>query len=223
MAFFGPHRKRKPSVRATWTRLEKWYAKQLPAAHKSLNRGASKRQIAELEKATRRTLPDDLKESLLIHNGQSQVVEGVVFGLRLLPIDRILSDWEIVRAVHDDGASSKRTKSLPKNAVQCCENHPGWMPLTDDSSGGHIGIDLAPGAEGTWGQVINFGKSEYAHYAISHSWGDFLADIADELTSGNYRIQVHDDETCEFNIAKPTTGHFCDALAGLYRKRPKAG
>lgn len=218
MPFFIP-RKRKVSVRTTWTRLEKWLQKNLPAAHRSLNHGATQRQIRDLEKATRRTLPDDLKESLLIHNGQKDVLEGVVFGLLLIPIDWILSDWELMRRVPEDGAASAEHGSTPIDAVQCCDNHPGWIPLTFDGSGSHLGVDLAPGVKGAWGQVINFGKSEYNHFAISASWGDFLADLMDELAAGNYSLVTEDHGRVIFNWKEPLNYHFCDALRTLHKER----
>ena len=155
----------------------------------------------------------------MIHDGQADVAEGVIFGLRLLPIDRIFNDWEILRRIPDDGSADARIKSIPQFAVQCCDTHPGWVPLTDDWSGSHFGVDLAQGLSGTWGQVINFGKSESIHYAVSNSWREFLADVMDELANGNFSLIEHEDGDVEFKLAKPTTGYLSTALHQFYPSR----
>lgn len=223
MPFFVP-RKRKPSVKSTWARIDKWLSKHLPNVQKSLNRGATKRQIKDFETLTRRVLPDDVKESLLIHNGQADVTTGVIFGLQLMPLDQMAGSWECVRPFEEDGSESSRVKSLPKGAVQRCENHPGWIPMTHDWSGSHIGIDTAQGITGNWGQVINFGRSEYTHVAISSSWRDFLADFMDELANENFNLEDTGDGTKEFVLADPKNSHFCDILPQFYKKRaPKTG
>ena len=111
MPFFVP-RKRKPSVKSTWTRIDKWLSKHLPDVQKSLNRGATKRQLKDFETLTRRVLPDDVKESLLIHNGQADVTTGVIFGLQLMPLDQMACSWEGVRPFEEDGSESRRAALL---------------------------------------------------------------------------------------------------------------
>ena len=223
MPFFSTEpRKRKPSVKSTWARIDKWLAKNLPQVSEALNPPATEEQIAQFEKVTRRQLPRDVRDSLRIHNGQRDVATGVVFGLLLLPLDRVLSDWEAVRTLEDDGAEYEYCTSKPKKAVQLCQNHPGWIPLIADWSGSHLGVDTAPGVAGTTGQVINFGRSEDQHFAISLSWGDFLADMMDQFASGNVIIDTEDEEFIDFKLKAPRNDHFGDALPQLYKQSLKS-
>jgi cell wall assembly regulator SMI1 len=220
MGLYDTRRTRRPSVRITWNRLHRWFSRHIPEVLESLNPGASDQQIAELEAFTRRTLTDDVKQSLMIHNGQQDVTTGAVFGLLLLPIERICRSWEIVRRNPQDGAESKLVTSDPRGAVQLCDSHPGWIPLTDDWSGNHIGIDLAPGLKGAWGQAIVFGQSEGRHYVAANSWAELLADIADELADGNFRVERSaGGGQIDYSIDNPPVRHFHEAIAYKYVKR----
>lgn len=217
-------RKRKPSVRQTWDRLRRWFATHLPEVLDSLNRGATQKQIRQLESLTRRPLPDDLRESLQIHNGESvewiekdgvTIFTGCIFGLQLLSADRIADNWEVVRRADRDGAESKWAASCPEGAVQLCESHPGWIPLTCDGSGNHLGVDLAPGLKGTWGQVITFGPDDPEHCVAANSWGEFLADVADDLEAGNYTITEEQSVNVRyqhFGFKDPFVGHLHQSL-----------
>lgn len=187
-----PVRKRKPPVPATWKRLDALLAKHAPAVRKSLRSPSKRRAIAELEKTIKRSLPDDVKASLVCHDGQSDVGGGCVFGYRLLPVESIVAYWELSRGRDEDAVPNKRIRSFPNGAVQHCESHPGWIPLVADWNGNYIGVDLAPNLDGQRGQVIVFGRDESYHYVLSATWGEFLANYADDLRDGNFKVALED-------------------------------
>src|SRR5574341_1528042 len=58
-------------VADSWERLERWYKKHLPEVFESLRPPATKAQIEAFEKATGLTIPEDWRQSLLIHDGQN--------------------------------------------------------------------------------------------------------------------------------------------------------
>lgn len=187
-----PPRKRKPSVSATWKRLDTLLAKLAPPVYKALQRPSKIRPIAELEKTIGRSLPDDVKDSLLCHDGQADKAGGCIFGNRLLSVDDIAACWELNRGHEHDAVPQKRIRSFPAGAVQVCESHPGWVPLSADWTGNYIGVDLAPNLDGVRGQVIVFGKDESYHYVLAPTWGEFLANYADDLRDGNFEIIFED-------------------------------
>ena len=91
-------------VAESWRRIEAWLGEHLPILKLSLRPGISKTDLAKFEKVMGRSLPDDVRESWMIHDGQRPVPylpdaveysveddddllsKGVVFGSEVLPL-----------------------------------------------------------------------------------------------------------------------------------------
>lgn len=85
-------------------------------------------------------------------------------------------------------------KSIPPNAVQPVYAHPAWIPLITDNAGNHIGVDLAPGPNGKYAQIITFGRDFDTKFVIAENWGEFLLSFANDLEAGNwYLVDDNDD------------------------------
>jgi len=85
-------------------------------------------------------------------------------------------------------------KSMPPNAIQAAYAHPAWIPLVTDNAGNHIGVDLAPASEGSYGQVIIFGREFDIKFVVADNWGEFMLAFANDLEVGNwYLIDDSDD------------------------------
>lgn len=214
-------RKRVAPVAASWDRLDRWFDRHLPEVAAELRPGASAAAIEAFERATRRTLPDDVRASFRIHDGQRNPCRttGCIYGLALMSLDQILEDWELSRRPPDDGAAWEGARSYPAGAVQACRSHPGWIPLTHDWSGNHLGVDLAPGLKGTWGQVIVFGTSEYRLFVAAESWAAFLTDYYSALRTGDFRVERPPGERVRFEADAPGVHHYHEVIAGRYLKR----
>src|SRR5262249_32842513 len=144
-------------------------------------------EIATLEEAIKRPLPDDVRESLAIHNGQPwRQPTGFVFGLlELLDTERIAQQWKIWSGVTEYNEEHRENMvSFPEAAIQLDYANPGWIPLTKDSGVNHLGVDLTPGPAGSVGQVINFGRDEKLKCVLATRWGEFLLSYAKFLESG---------------------------------------
>jgi cell wall assembly regulator SMI1 len=87
--------------------------------------------------------------------------------------------------------------SQPPNAVQKAYAHPAWIPLARDWGGNYLATDLAPGATGTWGQIIIFGRDYDCKYVVARSWGALLAQVADDIGSNKAHI---DEETGDLKL-----------------------
>ncbi|KAF2262114.1 cell wall assembly and cell proliferation coordinating protein [Lojkania enalia] len=90
-----------------------------------------------------------------------------------------------------------RQDSQPPNAVQKAYAHPSWIPLARDWGGNYLAADLAPGPNGTWGQIIIFGRDYDCKYVVARSWGALLAMVADDLGSDKVHI---DEDTGELKL-----------------------
>ncbi|CAL9733459.1 cell wall assembly regulator Smi1p [Monosporozyma servazzii] len=85
-------------------------------------------------------------------------------------------------------------KSIPPEAIQAVYAHAAWVPMVTDNAGNHIGVDLAPGANGVYGQVIIFGRDFDTKYVVAQSWGEFLLSFANDLEEGNWWLIEDSDD-----------------------------
>lgn len=83
-------------------------------------------------------------------------------------------------------------ESIPEGAIQKVYAHPAWIPLATDYLGNNIAVDLAPGPNGKWGQVILFGREFDRKFVVASSWAAFLMLFADDLENGRHLVE---DET----------------------------
>src|SRR4051812_29451520 len=109
-------------VAESWRRIETWLEEHLPALKATLRPGVSKKDLAKFEKLVGRTLPDDVRESWLVHDGQRPVPanddhdvpdsEELLYGYALNPLldakDRlslssVLSGWQSWMKMHGGG------------------------------------------------------------------------------------------------------------------------
>lgn len=211
-----------PTVEEAWQRLKNWCKQYLPELLDNLKVGATVRSVDELEAAIGQKLPIDVRESYLIHNGQNNLtdyyVTGLVFGMPIMSLSEILREWQKWRELDsmNDEIKGEFTSSAPEGAVRPDYTNPGWIPVTFDSGGNHIGIDLVPDRNGTIGQVIIFGRDENIKYVIANSWRAFLNHLVSELESGNFCIDQEDDDKI-LNIKNPPSQHYHDAVATIYK------
>ena len=84
--------------------------------------------------------------------------------------------------------------SIPPDSVQPVYAHAEWIPLVTDHAGNHIGVDLAPGPKGTYGQVIIFGRDFDTKYVVAANWGEFLLSFANDLEEGNWWLVEENDD-----------------------------
>lgn len=79
-------------------------------------------------------------------------------------------------------------KSYPPGAVQPYYVHRGWVPVARDLFGNLIGLDLAPGPNGTRGQMILYGRDFDTKIVIASSFQELIFQFVTDLESGNYQI-----------------------------------
>lgn len=233
-SFFIQRKKdRKPaSVARSWERIEAWFQTHAPELLSNLHAGASTEEIAAFEAAAGVQLPDPVRESYQIHNGQEEIATGMLIGEPLDTLERIGAGIQYSREYRKEYEESDAYSSLdeestsyPVDAIRRLYFNPGWIPL-GDWDGNCYGVDLDPGPNGVSGQVINFGRDEDHKYVLALSWAHFLEDIADELEAGSLEVRMSETEK-GFAESFGRRGHNDQALHRFYRewslaKLPKA-
>lgn len=223
-----------PAPALSWKRIDRWLEANYPELSEEISDEATSLDLNELEADLDCTLPLDVRDSFLIHDGQERGGRpcGLFFGLTLLDLESVSEEWthwkntaikisNMTKAYHANqraanapGTSSSHSGpsssprraprpagnangnlswldnqgSVPENAIQRVYAHPGWIPLISDFLGNNIGVDLAPGPKGRWGQVILFGREYDKKYVVAPSWAAFLMTFADDLENGNHYI-----------------------------------
>ncbi|CDL84035.1 SMI1/KNR4 family protein [Xenorhabdus szentirmaii] len=201
--------------------FEEWLKNNLNEVVLDLNPGATDEELQAFSSELGIELPNEFNELYKWHNGQKMdIFTGPWYGLEFLPLERVKREWQIWRNIVDDTevmtALSNDAKSTPPDFVKKVYANKLWIPFAHDSSGNHLGIDLDPGHKGTWGQVISFGRDEERKIVIAPDIMSFVNWMLNELKSGNFNIQVEDDDGRSFNTLRPEKYHFLDSLAVMF-------
>ena len=221
-----PDNRTPANVEDSWQRLEHWLANAAPEILASLRPGCTDAQLGEFEEQVQLSLPEDVKNSFRIHDGQEEyTAAGAIVGEPLDSLANVCSGLAAYRQLYEDEQQSDhdsgladRATSFPPGAIQCEYVTPNWIPL-GDWDGNCYGIDLNPGPNGVMGQVINFGRDEDDKYVLALSWAHFLEDVVEELEAGNLSIKrTAEGEVEHFGRA----GRFDQALFSLYKERSEA-
>lgn len=217
-----------PPVTDSWRRIDRWAQEAYYELWCQLSYPATEADVHSLETEIGCNLPQDVRESFFVHDGQDRGGKptGVFFGVALLDIEEVQEEhevWTTVAQRYKPIPSQpkqalellQRQASIPRDAIQLLYSHPGWIPLAKDYMGNNIGVDLAPGPAGTWGQVILFGRDYDTKYVVARSWGAFLAAFADDLEGGSWTI---DEESGDLLINEGDSSDGMTYLSMLKRR-----
>lgn len=169
-------------LNAVWERLEKWYAENHPTY--SIPSGAAPANIIALETHIGLTLPEELKASLMRHDGLDQWSSG-----ELLSVNSIKEYWNQRAEMVDKGYFFDHECLLePNDFIQKCWMSKSWVPV--DSRGGADGhmVDLNPGAKGKVGQVMYFSHETGPEIPVFSNFIEYLEECARKLEAGEFVV-----------------------------------
>ncbi len=167
-------------VNAAWDRIEKWYAEKIPDCE--LGAAAAAADITSVETHLGLTLPEELKASLMRHNGV-----GYWPSAELLSADRIKDEWDVWAGLIDDGTFDGLSGD-DDDRLQKCWYDKKWIPIDADGCGNGACLDLNPGPKGTVGQILNM-DHELGPKLIFQDFAGYLESVAAKLEAGKYRVE----------------------------------
>ncbi|KAK8845350.1 hypothetical protein IAR55_006063 [Kwoniella newhampshirensis] len=191
-----------PPLIHSFHRLRNTLADSFPELLETLNGPVNPHLLAAFEAELGSPLPRAVRESLLVADGQDLEAAGSVsgsgglfYGLHFLPLEEVMREWAFWRqAEHDPMAGSNPAvlatmASVPPSWIKTVYACRGWIPLLSDRTGNYVGVDLDPGSDGYWGQVIVFGRDFDRKCVLwrgdgEGGWGKWLAAFVEELESG---------------------------------------
>ncbi|PHH53104.1 Glucan synthesis regulatory protein [Ceratocystis fimbriata CBS 114723] len=136
-----------PPVSHSWRRIDAWAEEHYPELFDQICEGATRNDMNDLEHQLDSSLPADIRESWMYHDGQERggMPTGVIFSNMLLDCEEIVQEWENWRTVNaeflqrqaampptpparhsvseDGGEPSSSKSNSPKSASR---NNPNW-------------------------------------------------------------------------------------------------
>jgi cell wall assembly regulator SMI1 len=168
-----------------WDRIDTWLDANAPDVKKSLNSGATDKDIADAEAVLGVSLPDDVKASYKIHNGQVEYDMGFINSREFLSLKRIVDEWSVWNDLLQGGDFSG-AKGNPDAGIKDDWWNARWIPLTYDGSGNHDCLDLDPAPGGNVGQIIEMWHDDADRALLAPSFTEWLTKFADDLEAGEY-------------------------------------
>ncbi len=170
------------SLTERWKELTDWLGKNEPAALKQFNRPASAKAIAAAEKALGRTLPDDYKRFLAMHNGQD-TGGPMVESATLLRVQEIAARHKRLSKL--EAGEDEESEYDTDNKVKGVFYSPGWIPIGCSPRGrDFLCLDFDPAKGGKPGQVILFVIDFNERFQVAPSFAELLTVFLKEAKAG---------------------------------------
>jgi cell wall assembly regulator SMI1 len=188
---------RETLVSDLWKRIIAWFSINVPANLCSFGQGVSEEELASAESKMRVRLPDDVRESYLLHNGMGRI--DFFDAHKLLTLEEVVCAWKMSESALEylelegyENTIDSTSEDLVKNRMWNLL----WIPImgADEDK---VLIDLDPGPSGIVGQLIE--TCGGPPLRLANSFRDFLSQYASDLESGKYRF---DSQTWEISQIK---------------------
>lgn len=149
----------------------------------TFNYGAGEHEIIEIESKLNVQFPEDFVELYSYNNGQDEMSDNILYDEELLSLSRIIAEWKIWKQLLDQGKFENNVSS-PDYGIKNDWWNEKWIPFTFDGSGNHYCIDLSPGEDGSYGQVIRVLHDAPERKLIANSFKEFFEKYLKDLKSG---------------------------------------
>ncbi|KIW97217.1 uncharacterized protein Z519_02609 [Cladophialophora bantiana CBS 173.52] len=108
-----------PPVSHSWKKIDRWAEKNYPELWDQLGEGCTQNDINELEHELNMSLPQDVRESLAIHDGQERGGRptGIIFGCMLLDCEEIVQEWKNWQIVNEEYLAGTRKPSYSSKGL----------------------------------------------------------------------------------------------------------
>lgn len=177
-------------MQETWKRINNWLAANFPQLQGDINSGADPEELNSLESQLLVNLPEDLKQSYLIHDGQKGYLSPMIGEWQILSIKGILKEWNLMKELFDAGKLN--AESNPIGSVKSVWWNIKWIPICSNGAGDLICVDLDPAPGGEVGQIITFWHMDATREVLSNNFQSWFDKYADDLENSKYRVE--DDE-----------------------------
>jgi cell wall assembly regulator SMI1 len=201
-----------PPVAHSWKKIDRWAEKNYTELWDQLGEGCTQNDINELEHELNMSLPQDVRDSLAIHDGQERGGRptGIIFGCMLLDCEEIVQEWKNWQVVNEEYLSGGRKPSY--SSSKGLSNSASSSNHTQNRFWRQELLDRQES------QPPNAIQKAYAHpswIALARDWGG--NNIAVDLAPGpmgqwGQVILFGRDYDCKYVVAR-SWGHFLATVA----------
>ncbi|MFB7232766.1 SMI1/KNR4 family protein [Streptomyces fimicarius] len=172
-------------VSQTWQRIESWLREYAPATYGALPPPATREEIAAAENDLGLTLPTELADSLLCHNGSDPMRLPPVYVL--LGTRSIVDHQQLQVEIENETRQEYLAQDIPLEIDGIHARwHPEWIAFASDDGGGYLAIDDRPGMRrGRIGSRDEIGEISFPPDHAWESLSSFLRAAADALETGD--------------------------------------
>ncbi|KAK5121884.1 hypothetical protein LTR85_004455 [Meristemomyces frigidus] len=109
-----------PPVSHSWKRIDRWLEDNYEELFEQMGMGATVNDVNELEHELDCTLPQEVRESLQIHDGQERggMPTGMIFGCMLLDCEEIMQEWQNWRVVNEAYLQEAQNYEIPQAPIK---------------------------------------------------------------------------------------------------------
>ena len=99
-----------PPIAHSWRKIDRWAEQNYEELWDQLGEGCTQNDINELEHELDLSLPQDVRDSLTIHDGQERGGRptGIIFGCMLLDCEEIVQEWKNWKLVNEEYLSGAK-------------------------------------------------------------------------------------------------------------------
>ncbi|KAK1063629.1 Cell wall assembly regulator [Friedmanniomyces endolithicus] len=199
-----------PPVSHAWKRIDRWLEDNYEELFENLGQPATINDVNELEHEMDCTLPQEVRESLQIHDGQERGGQptGMIFGCMLLDCEEIIQEWQNWRTVNEAYLTTGQTYEIPQTPIKA---------FAGASSSAVPVAQAQQAADPAWRQELqdkqdsqptNAVQKAYAHPAwipLARDWGgnNICVDLAPGPTGKwGQIILMGRDYDCKYVVAR---------------------
>ena len=186
-------------IEESWKRIRAWGSENAPEMLRDLNPGATEEQLSALEAELSVQLPEDVRRSLKVHNGESDGWPYRVFADcgTYLSTDRIIHEWE-QRLLFSENLFTEEEvdiEQLIRDSIIFVEGPvkpvgfvKEWIPIMECNGDVFWASDLSPSEGGTLGQIIEVDIENCSWKVIANTFTEWLSSYVTGLEAGEYAV-----------------------------------
>lgn len=170
-----------------WHGIDSWLRANAPRVAGCLAPGASAQDIARVERTFGRALPEDLRASLCIHDGQCRGCFPFLVNWELLGTSQMVETWRFLDDLaRREDFSARDRDVIPVGPVHRVWWSDAWLPITDGCNGDYACADLDPASGGTYGQIVLMRHDADEREVIAPDFTTYLGAFLARLEAGEF-------------------------------------
>lgn len=201
-----------PPLTDSLAKIQTWARKNAPDV--TFRPPAKPTEINNFVEKSGLLIPDELRQTLLIMDGETRKSAGMIGNWRLMPISEIQAVWGLLTRLAEKGAfAGQSPQSTPY--IRDAWWHQTWIPIVTSDTGDYFCLDTdAPESERN-GQVLLFLQDRPERLLIAASLQAWFDRIARDLAEGKYHYDAESGFNSEAFMWSALEGkHLFDDIEG---------